>query len=93
MERIINKRKPLTNEQKALKISLGYYNRDFDNILVAVESNSIFTEDNESIRKWAEINKQTLVVVKKNGKLLIGENHEPVAEAEVKEEKPKKTKK
>lgn len=92
MERIINGKKPLTNEEKALQISLGYRNREHDTVLVALESHSVFTDDNETIRDWAAKNYQTLVLVKKGGKLLIGENSEPVAEAEVKEEKPKKKK-
>jgi hypothetical protein len=92
MERIINGKKPLTNEEKALQISLGYWNREHDTVLVALESHSVFTDDNETIRDWAAKNNQTLVLVKKGGKLLIGENSEPVAEAEVKEEKPKKKK-
>lgn len=92
MERIINGKKPLTNEEKALQISLGYWNREHDTVLVALESHSVFTDDNETIRDWASKNNQTLVLVKKGGKLLIGENSEPVAEAEVKEEKPKKKK-
>lgn len=92
MERIINGKKPLTNEEKALQISLGYWNREHDTVLVALESHSVFTDDNETIRDWATKNNQTLVLVKKGGKLLIGENSEPVAEAEVKEEKPKKKK-
>lgn len=87
MERIIDGKKPLTNEQKALKISLGYWNRDYDYVLVAIESNSVFTEESESIQDWAAKNKQTLVLVKKGGKLLIGENSEV---EETKEEKPKK---
>lgn len=90
MERIINGKKPLTNEQKALKISLGWWNREHDTILVALESHTVFTTDNESIRDWAAKEKQTLVLVKKGGKLLIGESSEP--ETEVKEEKPKKKK-
>lgn len=92
MERIINGKKPLTNEQKALNISLGFWNRDNDTVLVALESHTVFTIDTESIRDWAIKEKQTLVLVKKGGKLLIGENSEPIAEAEVKEEKPKKKK-
>ncbi len=92
MERIINGKKPLTNEQKALQISLGYWNREHDTVLVALESHTVFTTDSEVIRDWAAKNNQTLVLVKKGGKLLIGENSEPVAEAEVKEEKPKKKK-
>ncbi len=92
MERIINGKKPLTNEEKALQISLGYWNREHDTVLVALESHSVFTDDNETIRDWASKNNQTLVLVKKGGKLLIGENSEPVAEAGVKEEKPKKKK-
>lgn len=92
MERIINGKKPLTNEEKALQISLGYWNREHDTVLVALESHSVFTDDNETIRDWVAKNNQTLVLVKKGGKLLIGENSEPVAEAEVKEEKPKKKK-
>lgn len=87
MERIIDGKKPLTKEEKALKISLGYWNRDYDFVLVAIESNSIFTEDSDSIQEWAAKNKQTLVLVKKDGKLLIGENSEV---EETKEEKPKK---
>lgn len=89
MERIINGKKPLTKEEKALKISLGYWNRDYDYVLVAIESNSVFTEESESIQDWAAKNKQTLVLVKKGGKLLIGENSEVLEEAP-KEEKPKK---
>lgn len=89
MERIIDGKKPLTKEEKALKISLGYWNRDYDFVLVAIESNSIFTEDSDSIQEWAAKNKQTLVLVKKDGKLLIGENSEVLEEAP-KEEKPKK---
>lgn len=89
MERIIDGKKPLTNEQKALKISLGYWNRDNETVLVAVESNTVFTVDSQSIRDWAAKNKQTLVLVKKDGKLLIGENSEVLEEAP-KEEKPKK---
>lgn len=87
MERIIDGKKPLTNEQKALKISLGYWNRDNETVLVAIESNTVFTVDSQSIRDWAAKNKQTLVLVKKDGKLLIGENSEV---EETKEEKPKK---
>ena len=87
MERIIDGKKPLTKEEKALKISLGYWNRDYDYVLVAIESNSVFTEESESIQEWAAKNKQTLVLVKKDGKLLIGENSEV---EETKEEKPKK---
>lgn len=87
MERIIDGKKPLTKEEKALKISLGYWNRDYDFVLVAIESNSIFTEDSDSIQEWAAKNKQTLVLVKKDGKLLIGENSEV---EETKEKKPKK---
>lgn len=87
MERIIDGKKPLTKEEKALKISLGYWNRDYDYVLVAIESNSVFTEESESIQEWAAKNKQTLVLVKKGGKLLIGENSEV---EETKEEKPKK---
>ena len=89
MERIIDGKKPLTNEQKALKISLGYWNRDNETVLVAIESNTVFTVDSQSIRDWAAKNKQTLVLVKKDGKLLIGENSEVLEEAP-KEEKPKK---
>lgn len=92
MERIIDGKKPLTNEEKALKISLGYWNRDFDYVLVAVESHTVFTGESESIKDWAAKNKQTLVLVKKDGKLLIGENSEPVAETVVEEVKPKKKK-
>lgn len=87
MERIIDGKKPLTKEEKALKISLGYWNRDYETVLVAVESHTVFTTDTESIRDWAAKNKQTLVLVKKDGKLLIGENSEV---EETKEEKPKK---
>lgn len=91
MERIIDGKKPLTKEEKALKISLGYWNRDYDYVLVAIESNSVFTEESESIQDWAAKNKQTLVLVKKGGKLLIGENSEvPTVEEAPKEEKPKK---
>lgn len=89
MERIIDGKKPLTKEEKALKISLGYWNRDYETVLVAVESHTVFTTDTESIRDWAAKNKQTLVLVKKDGKLLIGENSEVLEEAP-KEEKPKK---
>ena len=89
MERIIDGKKPLTKEEKALKISLGYWNRDYETVLVAVESHTVFTTDTESIRDWAAKNKQTLVLVTKDGKLLIGENSEVLEEAP-KEEKPKK---
>lgn len=92
MEKIIDGKKPLTNEEKALKISNGYWNRDYDNVIVAIESHSVFTNDSESIREWAVANKQTLIVVKKDGKLLIGETSESVEETEIKEEKPKKRK-
>jgi len=88
MERIVNKKYPLTNEQKAFQIALGYYNQpENDDVIVAVESKSVFLCDTDSIREWAKNNKQTLVVVKKDGKLLIGENSEV---EEPKEEKPKK---
>ena len=56
MERIINGKKPLTNEEKALQISLGYWNREHDTVLVALESHSVFTDDNETIRDWASKN-------------------------------------
>jgi hypothetical protein len=94
MERIIDGKKPLTNNEKALKISLGFWNRENDTVLVALESHTVFTEDSESIRDWAAKNKQTLVLVKKDGKLLIGENSEvPTVEEAPKEDKPKKGKK
>lgn len=89
MEQIIDGKKPLSKEEKALNISLGYHNRDFDTVIVAVESSSIFHEDSESLRDWATKNKQTLITVKKDGKVLIGET----AEVEEPEVKPKKGKK
>lgn len=93
MERIIDGKKPLTKEEKALKISLGWWNREHDTVLVALESHTVFTTDNESIRDWAAKQKQTLVLVKKGGKLLIGENSEvPTVEEAPKEDKPKKKK-
>lgn len=90
MERIIDGKTPLTKEEKALKIGLGYWNREHETVIVAIESESVFLEETESLKDWAAKNKQTLVLVKKDGKLLIGENSEPVEE--VKEEKPKKKK-
>lgn len=91
MQVSVDGKKPLTKEEKALKISLGHHNREHENVLVAVESSSVFTEDSQSLRDWAAKTKQTLVVVKKDGKLLIGvdavEVEEPKAEA------PKKGKK
>lgn len=94
MERIIDGKKPLSNEQKALQISLGWWNREHDTVLVALESHTVFTTDTESIRDWAAKNKQTLVLVKHDGKLLIGENSEvPTVEEAPKEDKPKKGKK
>ncbi len=90
MEQIVNGNKPLTKEEKALKISLGFHNRDFDTVIVAVESHSVFHKDSESLREWAAKNKQTLITVKKDGKILIGES---TGVEEPKEEKPKKGKK
>lgn len=90
MERTIDGKMPLTKEEKALKIGLGYWNREHETVIVAIESESVFLEETESLKDWAVKNKQTLVLVKKDGKLLIGENSEPVEE--VKEEKPKKKK-
>jgi hypothetical protein len=94
MERTIDGKKPLSKEEKALQISLGWWNREHDTVLVALESHTVFTTDSDAIRDWAAKNKQTLVLVKKGGKLLIGDNSEVQPEVEeVKEEKPKKSKK
>lgn len=87
MEKIIDGRKPLTNDEKALKLAQGYINRDFDTVIVGVKTHSIFTEDSESLQAWAVKNKEVLIVVKKDGKVLIGEDS--VVEQTV-EEKPKK---